>query len=77
MTSNDRQPPQIALVLFVCATFAFIAPGLFFPDAPPALRITLIAIGFVALIAGMIRLRRELPERRTGRDSRGDEPPAA
>jgi hypothetical protein len=76
-TRGNTEPPQIAIWCFVGATFLFVAPTLFFPDADLWVRIVLFAAGFLAIVGGVIQLGREIRKRRDQRDesSRDENPP--
>lgn len=68
MTSTPeprREQQQIAVWYFVGATFAFVAPTLFFPDVPAWARIGCIVVGVVAFVAGAVQFRRERRQRRS------------
>lgn len=70
MTSKgSTSAPQIAVWYFVGATFIFAAPVLYFPDAELWIRIASFALGFLVMIAGGVRLAREITQRRDSRNA--------
>ncbi|MDR5699209.1 hypothetical protein [Agromyces aerolatus] len=72
MSTNTDAPAQIAVWLFVSATFAFAATSLY-PEAPMWLRTAFTILGFVLVILGGVRLGRELgARRRPAAPTRGD-----
>lgn len=69
-TNRTTAPAQIAVWLFISATFAFAATSLY-DDAPMWLRTAFTILGFVLVIAGGVRLGQELVERRDARNASG------
>ena len=54
---------------FVGATFLFVAPSLFFPEADPWVPFAFIAAGLLAVTCGGMQLGREIAHRRGQKNS--------
>lgn len=67
--TSRSEPQQIAVWLFVGATFLFAWPALFQTDPSLWVRIVFLAAGFLAIVAGGIQLGRELRQRHRPDDS--------
>jgi CHASE2 domain-containing sensor protein len=61
---SEKTPPQIAVWLFLAATFVFASTSVFLTGAGTWLRITTLVVGLVLVILGGIQLGREISARK-------------
>ena len=75
MMSKSNTTAQVAVWYFVGATFLFVTPILFIPDAPLWLRVVSLILGVIVMIAGGVQFAREISQRNGGGDRADDRAP--